>query len=36
MQATFRPFAAAAAALLSATALSACGGAIAATDHPPA
>ena len=31
MQATFRPFAAAAAALLSATALSACGGALAAT-----
>lgn len=34
MQATYRPFAAAAAALLSATALSACGGAIAATDQP--
>jgi hypothetical protein len=33
MQATFRPFAAAAAALLSATALCACGGAIAATDQ---
>jgi hypothetical protein len=33
MQATFRPFASAAAALLSATALSACGGAIAATNH---
>ena len=33
MQATFRPFAAAAAALLSATVLSACGGAIAATNQ---
>jgi hypothetical protein len=33
MQATFRPFAAAAAAVLSATALAACGGAIAATDQ---
>jgi hypothetical protein len=33
MQATFRPFAATAAALLSATALSACGGAIAASDR---
>ena len=36
MHATFRPFAAAAAALLSATALSACGGAIAATNRSPA
>ena len=33
MQATFRPFAAAAAAVLSATVLSACGGTIAATDQ---
>ncbi|MEA2221564.1 MAG: hypothetical protein QOJ35_4190 [Solirubrobacteraceae bacterium] len=36
MQATFRPFAAAAAALLSATVLAACGGAIAATNQSAA